>query len=173
VHERTAPYEYPCVPTEVLVLRLEEARDRLLHPKMAIPRFERDVTIVQAGDTLAHVLRLIHALQFTHFPVYDYAYKQPRFLGVLTENGVTRWLAEQVTGEGGLMDLNECRIGEVLRREERRRNYEFAARTASVEGLVYRFHENPYLEAVLLTAHGRQSEKLLGIVTRWDALNTD
>jgi CBS domain-containing protein len=173
VHERVRPYEYPCVPTEVLVERLEAARDRLLYPRLVIPEFEREVTTVQATDSLAHVLRLVHALQFTHFPVYDYADEKSHFLGVLTENGITRWLAEHVARELSLVDFSDAPIGEVLAREERRRNYEFTSRHTSVEALVHRFHENPYLEAVLLTTHGKEAEKLLGIVTRWDALRVE
>lgn len=172
VHERTRPYEYPCVPTEKLVSQLENARDRLLHPRLAIPRFERSVTTLQATDSLAHVLKLIHAMKFTHFPVYDHAKAPEQFIGVLTENGITRWLAEHIANEMSLIDFADAPVGEVLTREEKRRNYEFAARDTNVEVLIHRFHENPYLEAVLLTRHGQEAEKLLGIVTRWDAMHS-
>ena len=36
--------------------------------------------------------------------------------------------------------------------------------------VLYLFSEQPALEAVLITEHGRRSEKPLGIVTRYDVL---
>lgn len=177
VHERVEPYEYPCVPIEKLVVRLEAARDRLLHPQRVIPRFERKVVTVKSGDSLAYVLRLIHDMKITHFPVYESADKKSHFAGVLTENGITRWLAEHIASEMSLVDLEQEPVAEVLAREEgyfaKRRNYEFAPRDARAEDMVQRFHDNTYLESVLITATGDAHEKLLGIVTRWDVLNFD
>jgi len=167
IHEKVAAYEYPCVPTEILVLNLENIRERFLHPQLAIPKFAREVVTIKTEDSLAKVLKLIHALQITHFPVYDDAEK---FAGVLTENGITRWLAEHISNEASLVEMNDEPIREVLAREEKRRNYEFAPSGAKVEELSHRFHENAYLEAVLITRTGKVEEKLLGIITRWDVL---
>ncbi len=177
VHEKVEPYEYPCVPIEKLVVKLEAARDRLLHPQRVIPRFERKVVTIKAEDSLAHVLRSIHNLKITHFPVYEEAQGKQRFAGVLTENGITRWLAEHTANEMSIVDLEQEPVAEVLAREEgffaKRHNYEFAARETRAEELVQRFHDNTYLEAVLITEKGNSHEKLLGIVTRWDVLNFD
>lgn len=177
VHEKVEPYEYPCVPIEKLVLGLEAARDRLLHPQRVIPRFERKVVTIKAKDSLAHVLKLIHELKITHFPVYEDSASKSHFAGVLTENGITRWLAEHTANGMSLVDLAEEPVAEVLAREEgffaKRHNYEFAPRDARAEELVQRFHDNTYLEAVLITSKGEPYEKLLGIVTRWDVLNFD
>ena len=173
VHEKVAPYEYPCVPTEILVTRLEAVRERFLHPQLAIPQFEREVITVKAEDSLAQVLKLIDTLQITHFPVYKSYGSHQKFAGVLTENGITRWLAEHIAKEASLIELNDEPIGEVLAREEKRRNYEFAASGAKVEELSHRFHENAYLEAVLITRSGHAEEKLLGIITRWDILHAE
>lgn len=182
VHEKVDPYKYPCVPTAELVEDLEAARDRLLHPARA-DRFARKVVTVQANDSLARVLKMIHELKITHFPVYDGdpEYSQPqaqrRFVGVLTENGITRWLAEQISHNESLIELRDEPVREVLAREESakgtRKNYEFAPRHARVEDLVQRFHDNTYLEAVLITHSGDDKEDLQGIVTRWDVLNLE
>jgi hypothetical protein len=44
------------------------------------------------------------------------------------------------------------------------------AGNAPVEEIVFLFHENMYLEAVLITPHGHEHEPLSGIVTRGDAM---
>lgn len=178
IHEKVEPYEYPCVPTLELVEDLEKARDRLLHPARA-DRFTRQVVTVQSDDSLAHVLKMIHEMKITHFPVYEssreYARRGRHFVGVLTENGITRWLAEHTARNESLIEFRDEPVCEVLAREESakgtRKNYEFAPRHARVEDLVQRFHDNTYLEAVLLTQTGNAKEELMGIVTRWDVLN--
>jgi len=170
IHEKVAAYEYPCVPTEVLVLHLESIRESFLHPQLAIPRFEREVVTIKNEDSLAKVLKMIHALQITHFPVYEHSGK---FAGVLTENGITRWLAEHISKKPNPVEFNDEPIREVLAREEKRRNYEFAASGSKVEELAHRFHENAYLEAILITEHGNDAEKLRGIITRWDILRAE
>jgi CBS domain-containing protein len=180
VHEKVEPYEYPCVPTLTLVEELEKSRDRLLHPARA-DRFARKVVTVQSDDSLAHVLKMIHELKITHFPVYDSSREYSRhghhFAGVLTENGITRWLAEHTAHNDSLIEFHDEPVREVLAREESskgtRKNYEFAPRRARVEDLVQRFHDNTYLEAVLITENGDTKENLLGIVTRWDVLNLE
>jgi CBS domain-containing protein len=180
VHEKVEPYEYPCVPTLELVEDLEKARDRLLYPARA-DRFARKVVTVQSDDSLAHVLKMIHELKITHFPVYDssreYSQGERRFAGVLTENGITRWLAEHTARDESLIEFRDEPVREVLAREESakgtRKNYEFAPRRARVEELVQRFHDNTYLEAVLITENSYANEDLLGIVTRWDVLNLE
>jgi len=171
IHEKVEKYEYPCVPTAAIVAQLETIRERFLHPQLAIPKFESEVVTIKTDDSLAKVLKLIHALQITHFPVYEYSGAHEKFAGVLTENGITRWLAEHISKEASLVELNNEPIREVLAREEKRRNYEFAGSHSKVEELAHRFHENAYLEAVLITRNGNAEEKLLGIITRWDALH--
>lgn len=180
VHEKVEPYEYPCVPIVKIVEELEAARDRLLHPARA-DRFARKVVTVQSDDSLAHVLKMIHELKITHFPVYEssreYSQGERRFAGVLTENGITRWLAEHTVRDESLIELRDEPVREVLAREESakgtRKNYEFAPRRARVEDIVQRFHDNTYLEAVLVTEKGDAKEALLGIVTRWDVLSLE
>jgi CBS domain-containing protein len=173
VHDKLEPYQYPCIPALELVNDIESARDRLLHPKRAIPLFEGEVVTIQPTDTLSHVLRLIDALGYGHFPVYEHDAKPPyssRFLGVLTENGITRRMAEHIAGNKPFADLADEPVKELISREEKRLNYEWAPQGETVEAIRHRFHENTYLEAVLLTAKGHSQEKLLGIVTRQDIL---
>jgi CBS domain-containing protein len=180
VHEKVEPYEYPCVPIAKFVEELEAARDRLLHPRRA-DYFTRKVVTIHSDDSLAHVLKMIYELKITHFPVYEsgreYSQSKARFAGVLTENGITRWLAETVARDESLIELRDEPAREVLAREEsskgQRKNYEFAPRHARVEELVQRFHDNTYLEAVLITQNGSAKEDLQGIVTRWDVLNLE
>ncbi len=163
VHEHTEPYAYLCVPSPATVERIEAIRDRLLHPETALPRFQRAVLTLNAQETLGQALRLIHQQGYSQFPVYDGA----RFCGVLTENSITRWLAAQMQ-EAAPPDLSKVVVSEVLRFSRKRPNFQFVARDARIEEISFQFHQNTWLEVVLVTEHGHEREKLLGIVTRGD-----
>jgi hypothetical protein len=66
--------------------------------------------------------------------------------------------------------LIDIRVGHVLENEEERGNWQFVSRDTHVDDVRVLFGTQVLLEAVLITASGKQSEKLLGIATRWDML---
>jgi predicted transcriptional regulator len=166
VHSKTAPYRYVAVPTSALVRDLKACRERLINPARAIPTFQRKVTTVSINDSLDSVLRIIRQCDFSQFPVYE----SQRFLGLLTENGITRWLALHVSTKLSLVEMDEIFVREVLQNEEERINYLFVSRDTPVDEVRVLFGSHEMLEAVLVTASGRKSEKLLGIATRWDII---
>lgn len=97
-------------------------------------------------------------------------YASERFLGLLTENGITRWLAYHVASNVSLVELEEVSVKEVLENEEVRKNCNFVAKDTRVDTIVGLFASEEMLEAVLVTSNGTESEKLLGISTRWDII---
>jgi len=171
VHDKIEPYQYPCVPTPELVAAIEAVLERVAHPHRAIPTFKREVVTVGPDETLSAVLRLIHHLEYSQFPVRDAA--SNRFLGLLTENTITRWLARTTATAISLIEFDEVLVRTVLTHCEKRSNYQFLAENSPVEEIVYLFHENIYLEAVLITPHGQEHEPLSGIVTRGDAMRRE
>jgi predicted transcriptional regulator len=167
IHDKVEPYQYICAPTNDTVETIEAIRDRLLHPQRADKKFLRPVLCLEAGDSLRYVLTLMHEKGFSHFPVYA----ANQFSGVLTPNGITRYLAHHAAKEDTPLNLDEVEVRYVLAREESRANYFFAPRDEPAEKIAFSFHENTFLEAVLFTEHGGKREKLLGIATRADVLN--
>jgi predicted transcriptional regulator len=169
VHGPTRPGEYPLVPSARLVREVEALRNRLTRPDQAIPAFERPVETLAPAESLAEVLKLIRKRNYSQFPVYDDGLT---FRGLLTENGITRWLARHVATELSLIDLEEVSVKTVLREEEQPQyNCAFVTRGESVERIRQLFAERDMLEAVLISPNGKRNEKLLGIATRWDLLN--
>ena len=116
---------------------------------------------------MATVLKTIKHRDYSQFPVYE----DGRFRGLLTENGITRWLAHHVMTKLSLVELEDVPVKDVLESEERRRNYHFMPRDTRVDDVVAQFASGELLEAVLITATGKPSETLLGIATRWDILH--
>jgi len=164
VHEGTSDGRV-VVPTPEMLRRFETVVAAVKRPRLAIPRFERAVETFQSNEPLSSVLNLINRRDYSQFPVY----RSGRFHGLLTENGITRWLAHHVTERGSVVVIEMARAGDVLGCEEAKQAAaEFAPNDEAVGFVGLRFQRNPLLEAVLITKSGAKSERLLGIATRWD-----
>ncbi|MFI5107572.1 MAG: hypothetical protein ACHP78_01865 [Terriglobales bacterium] len=167
VHGKTEPYRYVAVPTPATAKNLRVCRERLINPAKVIPTFQRKVETVSLHDTLAGVLKIIKLRDYSQFPVYE----AERFRWLLTVNGITRWLAHHVVTKLSLVELDDVSVGTVLENEEKRKNYHFVARDMRVDDVSGLFASRELLEAVLITATGKESEALLGIATRWDMIH--
>ena len=155
------------MPTLPVVQRLETICQRLTNPPLVVPRFQRPVETTAPDDSLARVLRRIGEKEYSQFPVYD----DEKFRGLLTENGITRWLAHHVSMEMSLVELDGVPVRQVLPEEKKRQNWLFVTRRTTVHEAKALFAEKRLLEAALITETGNRAEKLIGIVTRWDVLH--
>ena len=93
----------------------------MINPARALPTFQRTVETISIHDTLTSVLKIIDQRDYSQFPVYE----DERFRGLLTENGVTRWLARHVLELSPLVELDDIPVSQVLRNEEERKNHQF------------------------------------------------
>lgn len=166
VHSKIEPYRYLAVPTPAVVQDLASCRERLTKPERVIPKFQCQVATLSPQDSLARVFSLIAGKEYSQFPVRA----DHQFQGLLTENGITRWIAQHVSREISLIELDDIRVKQVLQAEEYRQNWQFVSREERVDEVTAIFAAKPLLEAVLITATGKETEALLGIVTRWDIL---
>lgn len=167
IHQQTKPHLHLAIPTRPIVERLESIGERIANPPKLLPTFQKSVEVLEPHVSLGHVLRLIAQREYSQFPVYE----ESRFRGLLTENGITRWLARHVNKELALVDLDEIPVKRVLPEEEKRPNWLFVGRDQAVDEVKVYFREKELLEAVLISQTGSRNEGLLGIVTRWDILH--
>ncbi len=161
VHEKTRPFDYPCVPSESATQEIERICQNLTHPRTIGEVFGREVVTLSPQTPLKVALELIEKRGLSRFPIYDAA----QFIGLLTESGITRHLA-QITARGERFDA-QIALQLVLTRETKRPNFRFAPPQTPVSQVAGWFHEEIWLEAVLIAENKRQVP-LLGIVTRGD-----
>ena len=166
IHERDLPYRYLFVPTRAAVEEIEQVRDRLVSPERLLPRFRRNVIRADVHDTAAKILRLVHEHHGSKFPVYE----EEQFRGLLTEHGITRWLAWHTASDGTQIGLAGVTAMDMLAAEQDDRNVEFLAADATTDELIRSFSMNPSLQAVLITETGQKTERLQGLATWGDAL---
>ena len=169
VHETLEPDGWLAVPSEQVVRRIEAIRDRLAGGQRADDAFKRRVATVSPAMPLRDALAQAHATGFSQFPVVE----GEKVVGLLTDRGLARWLAERCAAAGPLV-LSEAVAGaavaDVLDADADRRTWDLAARDEPAERVLARFVERPELEAVLVTQHGKADQKLLGIATHLDVV---
>ncbi len=162
IHEKTRPFDYPCVPGEAATREIERICDDLTHPTTIGERFGREVVTLSPQNPLKTALELIEKRGISRFPIYEGS----KFVGLLTENGIARHLS-QIVARGAAFSA-QTPIREVLPRETKRRNFRFAAPQTPVLEAASWFHQDTFLEAVLLAENGNEKSPLRGILTRGD-----
>ncbi|MCG8602944.1 MAG: CBS domain-containing protein [Verrucomicrobiales bacterium] len=167
IHEKVKPHLQLAIPTETVVTRLELLAEEITNPPRVFPVFQTKVERIQMKDSLREVLALVEKRDYSQFPVY----REDRFQGLLTENGITRWLASQVTNTLSLVDFEEATIQQIIKQDDNRRNYRFVDRDCTISRAEQIFRDHELLEAIFITQNSKKSESLLGIITRWDILH--
>ena len=170
VHNRMGDGTYIAVPLEETVDELEDIERRLFSPDTVIPKFQRKVQRLQSDDSLARAWELMRDTGFTRFPVYE----NGSFIGLLTSNGFSRWCAKHASEKGKLnVNANEIEVREVLAADHRREFAAFTAADTPVDDVAVMFRENPTLEAVIVTEHGRLTQKPIGLICASDILSAE
>jgi CBS domain-containing protein len=153
-------------PSDEAVAHLKAIEDLLLAPPHVIPMFQKEVVAVSPSATVAKAVVTMRGFSFSQLPVVDHG----GFKGLLTTDAIARWLASQAGGD--LVSLAETCVADVLDHAERRDNYAFAGRSASVFDALEQFerfaHTGRQLDAILVTESGAVSERIIGLITVYD-----
>ncbi|WP_316571417.1 CBS domain-containing protein [Neobacillus sp. YIM B06451] len=169
VHERTDPNFVIAEPHDSTVLKIERIQNELINPKLVLPAFGSEVIIFQTNNSLTDMLKMIREKAFSQFPIYN----RDNFVGLISENGITNWLAKHV--EEDVFSLMETSLESILDCEENKDNFHFISRNTTVieaEEIFKDFFANgSKIDALLITHNGKSTESLLGIITTWDIIN--
>ncbi|MDF1815255.1 MAG: TIR domain-containing protein [Verrucomicrobiales bacterium] len=133
----------------------------------ALSASHKPVVKVKKTDTLERILQLIRENDFSQFPVVD----EMSFLGLLTENGITQWLANQFSDDNEIeISSRTIEVGDVIDFQGNAPNYSFFPGLGKIQDAIQMFHNQPALEALLLTDSGTMDSDIQGIITQWDAI---
>ncbi len=148
IHSRTKPGEVLAIPTTVIVEDIEGILARLKKKISLTELGASGVISLKTKSKLPEVLNLIRENDFSQFPVYD---EDGTFCGLLTENGLTRWLANENHQRLEMIDLNDWDVASLLDNEEERTNCTFLSRNTEFDTVIDQFRKNIFLEAVIIT----------------------
>lgn len=166
VHEKRDPVEELATPALRVVERMERISNELKAPEKVEKRFVNEhVATVRSDQSLKDVLKMIVDHGFSQFPVIS----QGSIVGLLTENGITRWLSAEVLKES-IIDFADITVAMVLDHEEKRENMILVGRLRELNEVRLKFAGNSLLEAAIITQSGKPDQVPLGILTRWDLI---
>lgn len=171
VHHRTSTEFVIAEPHIEVVRRIEKIDRALAKPKLVGQVFQKNVLTFQSEDSLAYALDVIRKRKFTQFPVYE----GNEFKGLVTTVGITNWLATNLTDDYQIGEMPT--LGDILRHEKNRINYKFVSRFITVYDAEEIFKQGvergKRFEALLITEHGKQHQKLLGMITPIDIMDVN
>lgn len=168
VHGRYFPALTIAEPHLSVVELVEKIAAELTKPKTIIPFFARNVKTFQKSDQLTSVLKTIKKHGYSQFPVYD----DGKFAGLLTNQGITMWISQNID-KGPVENCLNANLGNVMSFEKIKRNYIFMNKDQTIYDVREKFlnHFDTFatrLEAVLITENGHSDEELLGLATPFD-----
>ncbi|WP_227396198.1 CBS domain-containing protein [Jeotgalibacillus aurantiacus] len=157
-------------PTDYVVELIEEIRSRLVVPP-TVERFIKDVVTFHEDTTLREVLRNMKNKEYSQFPVVD---QQKLVKTLVTDSGVANWLASHLNEES--ISIKGVQVKDLLPFDKRKQNYRFIPKEMSVYEAQDRFAQaaerGEKLVALIITKNGASTERILGIVTPWDVMET-
>ncbi|WP_047979801.1 CBS domain-containing protein [Ornithinibacillus contaminans] len=167
VHNRMDTIHVIAEPHDSVVAHMEKIEQAITEPKRVIPMFSKEVYSFASKDTLSDLLDVIYREGYSKFPVYNHDV----FIGLVTESGITKWLAEHKQ-----TSISEVTIEEIIP-YQKESNYQFVAKTTTVYQVVDLFKEHiskgNRLDALLISETGEKQEPLLGIITAWDIMGIE
>lgn len=112
IHRQTEEFYNIAEPSDMTMEILDEIINSIVKPLSIAQYFQHnerpDIISAAPSDTLKDVMNKINSTGFSQFPVFD----NQRLVGIITENGLTHFIARQV-GKGHI-DLDTHDVAEVL-----------------------------------------------------------
>ena len=165
VHERSDGHVI-AEPNEQSVRQLEKIKNNLIKPPRVYPNFQAKVLSFEIKESIGEAVKAMSENSFSQVLIF----KNGKFEGILTANTVTRWLGANVKED--VFSLSETTIDLVLKYAENFEKCKFIPKNQSVFDTINLFHETENegcrLEAAFITENGKNSEKIIGIVTLAD-----
>lgn len=157
-------------PHPVVVKRYTDIHDALLNPHSAlsIAILAQQIYTTRLDSKLSDVLVAMDKNIYTHVPVI----KDDKMIGIFSENTLLSYLAESgeviITDDMTIADFAEY----IPLKSHRSESFAFLPRTASLNQVFEVFnkaiHKHIRIGLLIITEHGDENERPLGIITAWD-----
>ncbi len=164
VHEKIDVDYYIAEPHLDVVKEIERIAAEFEEPKTGLSISSKEVYYFYEEDLVKDVLSCMKKTGHTRFPIYN---KEDKYSWLLTTREMISWLTNQFNNPK--IDLNQVKVKELYKREES--HVVFVSQNATVfeiEDIYDEDHEK--IEAVIITATGKKTEKPNGIITSRDLL---
>ena len=158
-------------PSGPLMEAMQEVLDYVRRPPLALEFATRGEQVLKAHPR-QKVLRVIEVMDkngLSHIPVMDNGV----FQGVFSSGVVMRYVLG-TRGKGIDAETTVSDLHDYIAVEKHAENYEFVAKDASYLTVRSMFEKvkgrNKRISVIFITEHGKQDQRLLGVLTPWDVL---
>lgn len=153
-------------PHDSTVLRFNEIYKMITNPKKVIPTFQFDVVGAYEDDYINDILKKMKRKSFSQFPVFD---SNETIIELINNNTISRWLASEID-ENGTIIIDGVTVEKLIPEIELKGNYKFISRDTSIYEAYDLFlkhikEKERNLDVLFITHNGRETEKLLGLIT--------
>ena len=153
-------------PHDRTVERFNEIYEIINNPKKVIPIFQFDVLGANKDDYINDILKQMKQKSFSQFPVLD---SNEAIIELINNNTISRWLASEID-ENGTIIIDGVTVEKLIPEIEFKRNYKFISRDTSIYKAYDLFlnhisKDERNLDVLFITHNGKETEKLLGLIT--------
>ena len=164
VHEKIDVDYYIAEPHLDIVKEIERIASEFEEPKTGLSISSKEVYYFYEDDLVKNVLSCMKKTGHTRFPIYN---KEDKYSWLLTTREIISWLTNQFDNQR--IDLNQVKVKELYKKEEN--HVVFVSQNATVFEIEDLYDEdNEKIEAIIITATGKKTEKPNGIITSRDLL---
>ena len=150
-------------PAPFIVDLASKIKDMLTAPPKVIPKFQKDVLVVNSNTSIETVAKLMSKNNFSRIPVYE----NGKFVFLATAESLVRFIANNLDAH-----LDEIAVSKIMPFMEHNDNVQFISESTNIFNAAEIFeiyHKNGQkIDAVIITSKGDKSEKPLGIITPFD-----
>lgn len=159
------------IPSQYALDKIKTLSQHIKEPPSCFDIFKKTVFFAKTTDKLKDIVIIMKNNMYTHIPIYD---KNNHFVWVLTESSICYWLAKQL--QQWTKSLEKIIIGDVPL-EKWLDAYLFVSKHVNIYEIDKLFtlkrQKHKRLWAIFISNHGKEQEKILGIITAGDVALVD
>jgi len=154
------------IPTREAIDSLKSILQKYTQPKTVYSICHQEIVSIHATQKLDEALRIMSRRGFSQLPVLE----DKVFVGILTGNVITRYVAQSVDVKGELViDTSKIAVSEVLNYQKNHDEVRFISKSMTTYELVEIITHQPSPSGVyFITETGSKSERILSICTHGD-----
>ena len=155
-------------PNIEVIAKMQRIYDALSNPPRAMDIATKPVYSCTTKTPIVEIIKEMNSNFYTSIPVYH----QDQFIGVFSDNSLTRWLAH-INKPLDLKDILVSQAQDYIEQADNKFNsYKFMDIKTDVftvrQAFVAFTKEKMRLGAIFLTQTGNKNEKIQGIISPWD-----
>ena len=153
-------------PSDETIEILTTIVNRYTKPILLMDLCDQQVISIRTDKSLKEALTIMYKSDFSKIPVYD----GKVCIGLLTGNMISRWLQKNVdTKQATDRLLSDTLIQEVMTYQKEKDGISYLPRDMNVNEFMNLANQKPSPSGVyMITQHGNNTEKPLGIITNYD-----